>query len=136
MELGEMNGSETKPPRDLRRRRNGTDAHTNTTELIVTSPPAIAVNFAFSAAQIYATIMGLGGMIAALATAGYLFIPAKDKDLQELKVIVELIRNDQIQNRQSNKELALAINELSKTVAEIKGQRVMFPAGTRRTERR
>lgn len=62
---------------------------------------------------------GVIGAIWSMYLAGWLFVPAKDTELQQVKGLVEIIKTEQQNNKQTFTELKGAIDGLTQAVAEI-----------------
>ena len=64
-------------------------------------------------------IGGIIGAIWSMYLAGWLFLPAKDTELQQVKGLVEIIKTEQQNNKQTFTDLKGAIDGLTSAVAEI-----------------
>lgn len=100
------------------------------TQLVVNTPPAISINLGFTTAQIAAGFATLLTLIGSGAFAGWLFIPAKDTDLQALKAVVELIRTDQLAQKTALGQVSATLDGLVRSVDDLRTQRVAVPRPT------
>jgi hypothetical protein len=77
----------------------------------------------------------VGGVIAAiwsLQASGWLFLPAKDSELQALVRVVQTVQSAQDESRKAVERLTLAVDNLSGLVAEIKRPQQIFRPKARR----
>ena len=69
--------------------------------------------------QIWKLLVLGGGLISSAYASGWVFVPARNDDFQALKQVVEIIRAEQSQNRDSVKRLVEAVDNLSGLVKEV-----------------
>lgn len=79
-------------------------------------PTIVQVNFGLKARHIVAAFTFIAGLLGAGGAAGYFFIPAKAVDLSALTAVVEGIRAEQVQMRQTVASLTSQTEQLSDAV--------------------
>lgn len=99
-------------------------------QLPTNEQPVVTINLGLSAKQILAGFGGLSAAIATATTAGWLFLPAKNSDLQAVKAVVEIVRSEQQTSRDAVARLTVAVDNLA---AVVEGLRQAPPRVIERT---
>lgn len=111
---GFMNGQH--PP------QQGAPMATITTPLpldVANAPVVTIQNVSLSSAQLRNLFLGIAGLVSALLGGGYLFIPAKQTDLQALQQVVETVNREAAEDRKAVSRLTEAVDNLSRIVTEL-----------------
>lgn len=79
----------------------------------------IKIDLGLTGKQIIAGITALAALIGSGATAGWIFLPAKDRDVQDLRAVVQVMREEQKENRESVGRLTVAVDNLAGIVDRL-----------------
>jgi hypothetical protein len=83
--------------------------------LVTISPPAIRI----TGAQIWAAILAIPATVALLTSQGWLYVPAKDSEVQPLVAIVQTLQKGQEDTTQAIRRLTEAVDNISGLVAKL-----------------
>lgn len=100
-------------PAQLARGEDGSPPMTAETPILQISPINLSV------AQLRWIVSGIIGAIWSAYAAGWLFLPAKDVDLQTLRTSFEIVQKEQIQARDALVRLTTAVDNLSGLVDRL-----------------
>lgn len=87
----------------------------------------IKVNFALSWKQIAALALGAPTFFASVGLSGWLFLPAKDKDVKQLELRVTKIGTDVDGLKKVGLDLTTSMDALTRSVQALADRRVPVP---------
>jgi len=83
--------------------------------------PLLTINqIQLSSGQIRWIMGAVIAALGALGSAGYLFMPAKDVELKALNAVVETIKDESRQQRETITRLTVAVERITEVVAELR----------------
>lgn len=83
--------------------------------LVTITPPAIRI----TGAQIWAAILAIPATVALLTSQGWLYVPAKDSELQPLVSVVQTLQKGQEDTAAAIRRLTEAVDNISNLVAKL-----------------
>ena len=83
--------------------------------MVTITPPAIRI----TGAQIWAAILSIPATVALLTSQGWLYVPAKDSEVQPLVAIVQTLQKGQEDTTQAIRRLTEAVDNISGLVAKL-----------------
>lgn len=83
--------------------------------LVTITPPAIRI----TGAQVWTAILAIPATVALLTSQGWLYVPAKDSELQPLVSIVQSLQKGQEDTAAAIRRLTEAVDTVSSLVAKL-----------------
>lgn len=83
--------------------------------LVTITPPAIRI----TGAQIWAAILAIPATVALLTSQGWLYVPAKNSEVQPLVAIVQTLQKGQEDTTEAIRRLTEAVDNISNLVAKL-----------------
>lgn len=85
-------------------------------------PPVVKIDLGLTGKQIVGGLSALAAMIVSGITAGYIFLPAKDRDLKALQGVVEVVRQEQVAMRDAMGRITAALDGMTAAVDRLQQQ--------------
>jgi hypothetical protein len=94
------------------RMSNGTDYQGQQAPYQSLEPVAVKIDFGLTGRQILLALGGLATIITSGISAGYIFLPAKETDVQALRVVVEKVSTDMVRVTTAIEGLTAAVDRI------------------------